>query len=65
MLSGLMLYSGQSYDNWYLLKILLTPDFGLYENIGTDTLGNHPDAMKVPMAHDPDTPWLHEIMSIE
>ena len=30
-----------------------------------DTLGNHPHVMKAPMAHEPDTPCLHESMSGE
>ena len=56
MVSALELYSGQSYDNQYLLTPLFTPDFGFYENLGIDTLVNHPQAMKVYMTHSPDTP---------
>ena len=63
MVSALELYSGQSYDNQYLLTPLFTPDFGFYENLGIDTLVNHPQAMKVYMTHSPDTPWWHESMS--
>ena len=65
IVSDLMLSSNQSYDNQYLLNFLLTYDFGLYENLGADTLRNHPHAMKASMTHDPDNPWLHEAMSGE
>ena len=60
-----MLSNSRSYDNQYLLNLLLTPDFVLYENLGAYTLGNHPHAMKASMAHDPYTPPLHESMSGE
>ena len=56
IVSDLMLSSNQSYDNQYLLNFLLTYDFGLYENLGADTLRNHPHAMKASMTHDPDNP---------
>ena len=56
MVSALTLYSGQSYDNLYLLNFLLASDFGLYENLGADMFGNHPHTMKVSMTHYPDTP---------
>jgi hypothetical protein len=46
MVSALMLTSGQAYDNRYLLNLLLDRDFGLYENIGANTLMCHPQAMK-------------------
>ena len=36
MVSAIMIYSGQSYDNRYLLNLLLTLDFGLYENLGAE-----------------------------
>ena len=65
MVSSLMLYRGQSYDNRYLLNLPLTPDFGLYNNLGAYKLGNHPHAMKESMIHDLDTPSLHEAMSGE
>ena len=55
----------QYYDSLYLLKLLLTPDFGFYENLGTDKLGNHPRSMKAPMTNYLDTPRLHETMSDE
>ena len=60
-----MLFSCQYYDNQYLLNLLLTPDFVLYENLGADTLVNHPHAIKASMTNDPDTPQLHEAMSGE
>ena len=48
-----------------MLNILLTTDFGLYKNLGEDTLGNQPHATKASMTQDPDTPILHEVMSGE
>jgi hypothetical protein len=62
MISALMLTSGQAYDNRYLLNLLLDRDFGLYENLGADTLMRHPQAMKASSTHDPDSPRLHEAM---
>ena len=56
---------GQSYDNLYLLNLLLTRDFGFYDNLVPYTLGNHPHAMKASMTHNPDTPCLHESISGE
>ena len=60
MVSYLMLSSGQSYNNLYLINLLLTPEFVLYENLREDTLVNHPYAMKYSMTHDPDTPRLRK-----
>ena len=57
-----MLTSGQAYDNRYLLNLLLDRDFGLYENIGANTLMCHPQAMKASTSYDPDSPRLHEAM---
>ena len=65
MVSTLILSIGQSYKNQYLLKLLLKPDFGLYKNLGSDTLGNNPHAMKPSTTHDPDTSCLYETMSGE
>ena len=65
MVSAFMLFSGQSYENWYLLNLLLTPDFELYKNLVADELGNHPYSMKASMTHNPDTSPLHEEMSDE
>ena len=63
MVSELVLSSGKSYDNQYLLKLFLTLDFGLYKNLGSSILGNYPHAMKASMTHYPDTPWFHEVIS--
>ena len=63
MVYALIISISQSYDNLYLLKLLLTPDFGLYNNLGLYTFFNHPYAMKASIMHDPDTPRLHEVMS--
>ena len=61
MVSALMVTSGQSYDNRYLLNLLLDRYcFGLYENLGANTLMSHPQAMKASTSHDPDPPCLHE-----
>ena len=60
-----MLYSGQSYENLYLLNLLLTPDFLLYNNLGAYKLVNHPHAMKASMTHNPDTYRLYEAISDE
>ena len=58
-----MISSGQSYDNLSLFNLLITPDFGFYDNMVADTLGNHPHAMKASMTHNPHTPFLHESIS--
>ena len=58
MMYAIIIYSFQSYDNWYLFNVLLTSNFGLYNNLGADTLGNHPSVMKSSMMHDLDTPWF-------
>ena len=65
MVSALIISSGQSYENRYLLNLLLTNEFGLYKNLGAYKLDNHPHAMESLMKHDPDTPRLHEAMSDE
>jgi hypothetical protein len=65
MVSALILTSGQAYDNRYQLNLLLDRDFGLYENLGADTLMCHPQAMTASTSHDPDPPRLHEAMDGE
>ena len=65
MVSALILSIGQSYDNQYMLNLLLTPDFLLYDNLGEYTLSNHPRAMKDLITHDRDTHLLHEAISGE
>ena len=65
MVYALMLSSVQSYYNQYLLNLLITSYFGLYETLGAYMLGNQPHAMKAPLTHDPYTPCLHEAMSSE
>ena len=57
-----MLTSEQSYDNRYLLNLLLDRDFGLYQSLGANALMSHPHAMKASTSHDPDSPRLHEAM---
>ena len=65
MVSALILPSGKSYDNQYMLNLLLTPDFVFYDNLGAYTLSNHPREMKYSMTHDLYTPLLHEAISGE
>ena len=65
MVYVLALSNGQSYYNLYLCNLLLTPDFGLYENLGADVLGYHPQSMKASITHDPNTTQFHEAMSGE
>jgi hypothetical protein len=66
MLSALMLTSGHTYDNHYLLNLLLDHGFGLYDNLGADTLMCYPPhAMKASTTADPDPPCLHKAMSRE
>ena len=60
--SYLLLSQGQSYNNRYLLNLLLDQEFGLYENLLSNTLMLAPYALKVSATHDPDTPRLHEAM---
>ena len=65
MVSALILSSYQSYDNQYLINLLLTPDFGFFVKLSAYVLGNHPHAMKLSITHYPYTPQLHEAMSGE
>ena len=65
MVSNLMLSSGKSYGNRYLINILLTPDFGLYDNLGADKLGNHPQSMIESTTNYPDIPLLNKSISGE
>jgi hypothetical protein len=60
-MAGALLLSqtGQAYDSCYLLNLLLDHDFGLYENLGPDTLMLAPHAMKASTTPDPRTPRIH------
>jgi hypothetical protein len=62
MVGALLLTQGQSYNNRYLLNLLLDHEFGLYENLSPNALMMSPHAMKASATHDPDTPRLHEAM---
>ena len=59
MVPALMVTSGQSYYNRYLLNLLMNREFGLCKNLGTTTLMSNPQAMKASTSHDLDSLGLH------
>ena len=62
MTAAILLTQGHTYDNRYLLNLLLDHDFGLYENLSAESLMLHPHAMKASATSDPYSPRLHEAM---
>ena len=62
MTSALLLTQGHTYNNRYLLNLLLDHDFGLYKNMSAESLMLHPHTMKALATVDPDSPRLHEAM---
>ena len=62
MTAALILTQGHTYDNSYLLNLLLDHNFGQYENLYADSLMLHPHAMKASATVDPDSQRLDEEM---
>ena len=62
MTAALLFTQGHTYNNSYLLNLLLDHDFGLYEKLFADSLMIHPHTMKASATVDPDSPRLHEAM---
>ena len=60
--AALLLTQGNTYNNHYLLNLLLDHNFGLYENLSVDSLMLHPHAMKASATVNPDSPLLREAM---
>ena len=62
MVGALLLTWGHTYDNPYLLNLLLDNNFGVYKNLAPTSLLLAPHAMKASPFPDPNTPRLHEAM---
>ena len=62
MTAALIFTQGHTYENCYLLNLLLDHYFGLYENLSSDSLVLHPHSMKASATVNPDSPRLHKAM---